>query len=87
MACPHMNFRADVAVNRLEDTGQFNAGIRIRCAECDLPFEFLGLAPGLDLQGARVSIDGQEALLAIVPKGVKPNPLQRMAYDIRKFES
>ena len=85
MTCEHKDFRAVVSVNRLEDSGQFNADIRINCAECDLPFEFLGLQPGIDLQGACVSIDGQEARLAIIPKGVTPNPFQRMAYGIRRF--
>lgn len=85
MTCEHHNFHADVDVHRLEDTKQFMAAIRIRCVDCDLPFEFLGLEPGLDLQGARVSIDGQEANIAITPKGVKPNPLQRMSYGIRSL--
>lgn len=84
--CEHKNFRADVDVNRLEDTGQFMADIRIRCFECDLPFEFLGLECGLDLHGARVSIDGQEAHIAIAPRGRKPSPLHRMAFGITKFE-
>lgn len=82
-ACPHMNFAADVRVARLEDTGRFNAEVRIRCAECGKPFQFLGLEPGVDLDAARVSLDGLEANLAISPEGVKPNPFQRIAFGVR----
>lgn len=81
-----MNFAAAVKVARLEDTGGFMAEISVRCSECKLPFQFLGLEPGLDMQGARVSIDGLEANLAICPQGSKPSPLQRMAFDITKFD-
>lgn len=83
-----MNFAAEVDVNRLT---QFDGGpvtgyasvIRIRCAECGTRFQFLGLEPGYDSQGARVSIDGLEANIGLTPEGMKPNPFQRMAYNIR----
>lgn len=61
------------------------AELKIFCADCGKPFQFLGLDPGLDLQGARVSVDGLEANIAISPEGVKPNPLHRMSYGIRNF--
>lgn len=76
-ACKHMQFRADVAVARLEDSGRFNAEIKIECADCHLPFQFVGLPLGLDLGGACMSIDGQQARLAIVPVGSEPNPLDK----------
>lgn len=81
--CAHMEFAAEVRVARLEDIGGFNAEVRIRCADCNRPFQFLGLQPGIDLAGARVSLDGLEANLAISPEGVKPNPLQRLAFGVR----
>lgn len=81
-----MNFSASVGVARLEDSGGFMTEIRVQCAECGLPFQFLGLEPGLDMQGARVSIDGLEANIAIVPQGARPNPLQRMTYNIKRFD-
>lgn len=90
--CEHKDFAAVVNVGRLLDdkneaivTG-YMADIRINCTECGLPFEFLGLEMGMDLAGARVSPDGQEARIALTPRGVKPNPLHRMAFGISKFD-
>ena len=84
--CEHHNFKAAVKVARLEDSGQFMAEVTVMCSDCSKPFQFLGLEPGLDLQGARVSIDGLEANLAICPEGAKPSPMQRMAFNINKFD-
>jgi hypothetical protein len=84
--CEHHAFSSSVRIARLEDSGRFMAEVRIRCADCGLPFEFLGLQAGLNLDGATVSIDGQEANLAISPKGAKPNPLQRMAFSVGRFD-
>lgn len=87
MDCQHPNFSATVAVNRLEDSWQFTADVSIRCAHCGQPFQFLGLQPGVDLAGARVSIDGLEARLAICPQGSKPNPMQAIAFGIKGFQA
>jgi len=86
VTCKHLNFGAHVKVARLENIGQFMAEITVECTDCNTPFQFLGLEPGLDLQGARVSIDGLEANIAICPQGAKPSPLQRMAFNINKFD-
>lgn len=80
--CPHMNFSASVAVARIEDKGRFAADIRIQCADCGLPFQFLGLEPGLDSNGARVSIDGLEARMAISPQGQTPSPVDGWQINI-----
>jgi len=88
--CIHMNFKANVSVGRLTDPANENivkaytADVRVECAECGLPFQFLGLPMGMDTQGARVSTDGLEARLAISPQGLKPDPLQRMAFGVNK---
>lgn len=66
--CKHEQFEAKVAVHRLEDSGRFSADIQIICVACKEPFRFLGLPPGIDLNGATVSVDGTEARLAIGPK-------------------
>ena len=91
MACEHEEFDANVGVARLtsEEGGPitgYSAEITIRCRQCGKPFQFLGLEPGIDTQGARVSIDGLEANIAICPEGAKPNPLQRMAFNVRRFD-
>jgi hypothetical protein len=91
MACPHKNFSANVNVNRLTKTEGgpvtgYTAEITVKCDQCGKPFQFLGLEPGLDTQGARVSLDGLEAVLALTPEGEKPNPLQRMLYSVRNFD-
>lgn len=84
--CKHMNFDASVRVARLEDVGRFIAEISIKCVECNTPFQFRGLEPGMDTDGARVSIDGLEANIAIVPQGAAPNPFQRLLYNVGKFD-
>lgn len=91
MACDHQEFAAEVNVGRLtsEEGGPvtgYTADVRIRCVRCGKPFQFLGLQPGVDTHGARVSIDGLEARLAISPEGAQPNPMQRMAFNISKFD-
>lgn len=86
MKCEHHNFKAAVKVACLEDTKQFVAEIVIGCSDCGRPFQFLGLEPGVDTQGARVSMDGLEANIAICPEGSRPSPLQRMAFNINKFD-
>lgn len=83
MTCPHMNFAAEVDVHRLTDgtdavTG-YAADVRIRCADCNLSFQFLGLLPGVDTRGATVSIDALEAHLALAPEGQEVSPLGRIA--------
>ncbi len=85
-ACKHENFEAHVEVNRFEDTGMFMTHTTVNCRDCGLPFEWLGLEPGVDLQGAKCSIDGLEARIAIIPQGHKPSPLQRMAFGVTKFD-
>ena len=83
MACKHMNFSASVNVARLEDTGRFMAEVTVKCEDCGEPFQFLGLEPGLDMQGARVSVDGLEANMAIAPNSQVMSPLQRMTVAAR----
>ncbi len=84
--CKHENFGARVNVNRLTDSGRFMADVTVGCRDCGTRFQFLGLEPGIDTGGSRVSIDGQEARLAICPAGDIPSPLQRMAFNIGKFD-
>jgi len=85
--CEHKSFHATVIVARLEDAKQFLADVRVKCADCGTQFQFLGLEPGIDTQGAHVSVDGLEARIAIAPAGSRPSPLQRMAFDIKRFDA
>jgi hypothetical protein len=82
--CEHEEFKASVAVQRLTDEAgakitDFIAEIRVECSQCHRRFQFLGLEPGADTQGAWMSIDGLEASLAICPQGEQPSPLDRLA--------
>ena len=76
--CKHLNFDARCRVARLEDTGRYMLEVKVSCAECSTPFQFAGLPPGLNFDGATVSLDGLEANLAIYPEGQQPNPLQKL---------
>ena len=87
MTCKHGQFAAGVKIARLEDSGRFMAEVRVRCAECGLPFEFRGLQPGLNMNGAAMSIDAQEAFLAIVPHGTEATPLDVIGFQIRGLQS
>lgn len=87
MTCAHMNFEAACAVARIEDTGRFDIEVKVRCSDCGTQFQFLGLEPGYNPNGANVSIDGEAARLAILPRGAVPNPLQRMVHGKTRFDS
>ncbi len=76
--CKHLDFACSVNVNRIEDIGRFSADVKINCAQCGLPFRFIGLPAGVDLNGAAVSVDGEEARLAIAPKGEVIPPVENI---------
>ena len=83
-SCKHMNFEASVNVARIENKGRFMAEIHIRCKDCGTPFQFMGLKPGFDFNGATVSLDGLEANIGIHPQGAQPNPLQQLVgYSVK----
>jgi hypothetical protein len=83
--CQHHAFSSAVRIARLEDSGRFMAEIRITCSERGTPFQFKGLPPGLNLNGATVSIDGLEANIAIAPDDKAMSPMQQMMHgDVRK---
>jgi len=89
--CQHLDFAASVGVGRLTQTDGgpvtgYIADIKINCSHCGKPFQFLGLEPGYDNQGARVSLDGLEAHIGLTPEGARPSPLQRLAYNVGKFD-
>lgn len=69
--CEHENFRADVAVNRLLDSGMFAADVKIECTDCGEPFRFVGLPAGVSFERPMVAIDGLELRAPIEPASVK----------------
>jgi hypothetical protein len=73
--CDHANFHANVEINRLLDKDEkavvgYSACVKIRCTECLLPFEFIGMSAGLSGAKPMVDVSAQEARLPIKPKGV-----------------
>lgn len=72
--CAHEHFHAHVEVNRLDDTKRFAADIHVTCADCGMPFRFLGLPGGLHPDKPTTSVDGTEARMPIAP--VKEPPKQ-----------
>ena len=70
-ACPHPQFKANVDVNRFEDTGRFLAEITVTCADCDLPFRFKGVAAGLGWERPSCSIEGLTLNAPIEPELVR----------------
>ena len=73
--CKHMQFAAQVNVGRLSEkeggliTG-YAAGIRIECAECGIPFRFIGLDYGSSPHEPKVSADATELRAPIEPEYV-----------------
>jgi hypothetical protein len=82
--CKHLNFDSKIVVARVEDVGRFVAEFRIRCVDCDMPFQFLGIEPGFNYEGPTVTLDGLEANLPICPQGQRPTPMQGLSgYTIK----
>ena len=77
--CKHYNFRIDGDIARLTEVEggpikSFSLELQVCCADCGMPFHFCGV-PVIGSGGAepRVSPDGLELRLPIMPKG-KPLP-------------
>lgn len=81
--CVHLDFAAEVEVNRFEDTGRFNVEVRVRCRACDEPFRFLGLPSGLLTERPATSVDGLELRAPIEPQGV-PRLAARSVFEVPK---
>ena len=72
MTCEHKNFAAQVNVGRLSEkeggpiTG-YTAEVSVKCADCGLPFRFIGLPAGNHFAEPRVSVDGLELRAPLEP--------------------
>ena len=72
MTCSHLNFAANASVGRLSDkeggtiTG-YVVDVTVKCADCGLPFRWIGIAAGNHYAEPRVSIDGTELRAPLEP--------------------
>jgi hypothetical protein len=88
--CAHLNFKAQVAVNRLQVSetdpriGGYSAEIRIQCAECALAFQFVGVPCGLLSNGPATSVDFCELRIPIVPCGETLPEMQRLGFLVKR---
>ena len=70
--CPHTNFQSTANVGRLTDgddgpvTG-YKVNFHIECADCKLPFRFMGLPFGSHYAEPRLSADSLELRAPIEP--------------------
>ena len=75
--CEHEEFRATVAVNRLGDDGgpirNYVADITVNCAQCGLPFHFVGVEAGMSFMRPMASVGATELRAPIAP-GEGPLP-------------
>lgn len=72
--CEHQNFHALVRVGRIsKDEGgpitAYMADITVKCAECQQPFEFVGVPMGLSYDGPMCSPNMQELRIPLTPAG------------------
>lgn len=78
--CQHLNFAAYVSVDRIckgdvtEKPSAFLCEVRVRCIECQIPFEFVGVNAGLLWDRPCCDASAQELRIPIQPKGVKLLP-------------
>lgn len=73
--CEHMHFVAEVNVGRLTDeqgvVTHYTTDIKIMCAACKIPFEFVGLPLGHSPYRPTVSMDGLTLAAPITPQGTE----------------
>lgn len=72
--CPHLNFDARVSVGRLAETDDgpirsYTAEVEISCKDCGRGFEFCGVPIGTGGNEPRVSPDGLELRVPLMPAG------------------
>jgi hypothetical protein len=80
-ACPHLNFEANVEVNRIVADGApedsvpiaYSADITVCCAECREPFRWTGVLAGLSHAEPRCSVNGTELRAPLRPASADPD--------------
>lgn len=72
MTCEHFNFQVNAEVNRLTrgEGGPvigYGCDVTVHCADCGMPFRWLGLETGVSKVKPTTSIDGLEMRGLIAP--------------------
>lgn len=71
--CKHFNFETDTSVSRLHEDGTpeditgYRLDLIVRCVDCGLPFEFVGLPGGYHINNPTVNFDATELRCPIKP--------------------
>jgi len=71
--CEHHNFESTVKITRILESESsavvsgYNADLRIKCRDCNMPFEFIGLEAGVSPYHPMVSVDSAEMRIPIKP--------------------
>jgi hypothetical protein len=76
-ACPHEDFVAAVAVNRITDEAgeviAYSAEITVRCVQCDEPFRWTGVPVGMSPRQPMCSPDETELRAPLRPASADPD--------------
>lgn len=79
-ACPHRDFTANVAVNRIGEAEStdglpraYMADITVACADCGEPFRWCGVPAGLNFSHPTVSVDETELHAPLRPASADPD--------------
>jgi hypothetical protein len=77
--CPHLQFTASVAVNRIGEAETvdglpraYMADITVACADCGEPFRWVGVKAGLSFGRPMVSVDEKELHAPTAARVVRP---------------
>jgi hypothetical protein len=82
--CKHFNFTASNRVARLteennpENITGYSMDVRVKCADCGLPFEFIGMPGGYSPAQPMVNFDATEARMPIRPSTDPAEQLKAM---------
>ena len=76
--CPHRDFTAEVAVNRIADPPDspptaYIADITVSCADCGEPFRWTGVRAGVSFNHPMVSVDERELHAPLRPASADPD--------------
>ncbi len=78
--CEHLDFAAEVAVNRIGTAetadgmpSAYMADVRVKCADCGEPFRWVGVQGGLSFSKPMVSVDEAELHAPLRPASSDPD--------------